>query len=844
MKRASLLFLMILFIVSLSAQKMTTISGRLLNYPDKKVHLGVKSFDPISMKNTFDPYWRSGTFIEANISSDSVFLIETDEIVQPFTVCILKFGSKKTTIILSPGDSLVVNLDYWLFETGLKYGGRGAGKTNYSAYSSLRLMNAERYKSILRLRGGNTRTERLAHFHVDQLDLLNTYLQTGEVDTIFYNWESKRIKYHYYSDLLGSRLHYRPKDSVGLTQIRGIIGDLDMDDEEAFLSIPSYPSLIRSYLNFTLDPTGSQWKSHFKSRLDLGQTKLKGNIRSYYLWTNIDNARKGAVSQIEEEHIWQYAWDHITDFRVKTLMVSRDLYHKGSSKSVPDFFQWFFQLLLIILLLAILVYSLLRYSKSLRKKNKRLNSMAWLLFGLIVGGICLMLALISSANHDTPFILYGSLCIVIFFALHTFWLIPRLIMKRRYLAYGLGVAMLGIAYYVILFNVIKKGLESRFGINPMGYDFEAWVFSLVLVILSSFLYYYVAHLARQKKGIKYLFREKFLNVEVLIHVLFLSFIFIYVIVDSRTGMVFQNYLLFLISMAIFYLNAIWLIPKYLFTKRYAKAILYSIGLLSITGLILSIMQAGFSYWNIHARGIELSFFDLLRAPQKIYLYLFVIPALIYAFAKKQILEQEKRGFNLFRKKEAELKQLRSQVNPHFLFNSLNTVYAFALKEGNDKTAESIAKLANLMRYLIDDMEQESIPIRKEIGYIDDYIKLQSIRSSVEHDIKITVELDDEQKGEMIAPMLMIPFVENAFKHGINPNNFSELIINVSMVESSLQFVIENSVNQNLETFEKEKGFGIGIQNVRKRLEYIYPNKHTLSIADTQDRFIVIMSVEL
>ena len=88
MKRVSLICLMIIWVASLFAQQSTTISGRLLNYPDKKVHLGVKSFDPISMKNTFDPYWRSGTFIEANISLDSIFLIETDEIVQPFTVCI------------------------------------------------------------------------------------------------------------------------------------------------------------------------------------------------------------------------------------------------------------------------------------------------------------------------------------------------------------------------------------------------------------------------------------------------------------------------------------------------------------------------------------------------------------------------------------------------------------------------------------------------------------------------------------------------------------------------------------------------------------------------------------
>ena len=217
---------------------------------------------------------------------------------------------------------------------------------------------------------------------------------------------------------------------------------------------------------------------------------------------------------------------------------------------------------------------------------------------------------------------------------------------------------------------------------------------------------------------------------------------------------------------------------------------------------------------------------------------------MYAYVRKIIADTESHGFSLFRNKEAELNQLRSQVNPHFLFNSLNTVYAFALKEGNDKTAESIAKLANLMRYLIEDMEQESIPIRKEIGYMEDYVKLQSIRSSVEHDIMINIELNDEQRSLRIAPMLMIPFVENAFKHGVNPNNPSELKINISIVDDHFQFVVENSLDQEFETFDKEKGFGIGIQNVRQRLEHIYPDEHTLSIAETNERFIVIMSISL
>jgi LytS/YehU family sensor histidine kinase len=109
---------------------------------------------------------------------------------------------------------------------------------------------------------------------------------------------------------------------------------------------------------------------------------------------------------------------------------------------------------------------------------------------------------------------------------------------------------------------------------------------------------------------------------------------------------------------------------------------------------------------------------------------------------------------------------------------------------------------------------------------------------------VNIDMNEEEESKMIAPMLMIPFVENAFKHGINPNSISELKLKVSFVNDQFQFVLENSVDKNFEAFYKEKGFGIGIDNIRKRLEFIYPDKHTLSIAETDERFIVIMEIHL
>ena len=221
--------------------------------------------------------------------------------------------------------------------------------------------------------------------------------------------------------------------------------------------------------------------------------------------------------------------------------------------------------------------------------------------------------------------------------------------------------------------------------------------------------------------------------------------------------------------------------------------------------------------------------------------LLLIPSFSYYYIKCQLKLNESTGFKLYRQKEAELAQLRSQVNPHFLFNTLNTLYAFALKEGSEKTAECIAKLANLMRFMLDDMKKESILLDREVSYIQDYIKLQSIRSAVEQDITISIDIDPG-KGYSIAPMLLIPFVENAFKHGLNPNKISQLRIDITAKDNTIQFVIENSLDDDFEAYYKERGFGIGIENVKSRLEHIYPKRHMISIAKTKDKFIVIISI--
>ncbi len=190
-------------------------------------------------------------------------------------------------------------------------------------------------------------------------------------------------------------------------------------------------------------------------------------------------------------------------------------------------------------------------------------------------------------------------------------------------------------------------------------------------------------------------------------------------------------------------------------------------------------------------------------------------------------------------KTAELQLLRSQINPHFIFNSLNIVYATALEEKSTKTAECIAKISNLIRYALDDNTRDTVSVHKEVKYIQDYIKLQLMRSSIDHDIDIHIDITEDHE---IAPLLMIPFVENAFKHGINPCELSTLFLNITSNRRGVFFQLINSVDDSYFPAEFERGFGIGIKNVEKRLKLLYPRKHKLSVGRENQVFVVQMEI--
>lgn len=222
----------------------------------------------------------------------------------------------------------------------------------------------------------------------------------------------------------------------------------------------------------------------------------------------------------------------------------------------------------------------------------------------------------------------------------------------------------------------------------------------------------------------------------------------------------------------------------------------------------------------------------------------LVPVLIIAvfrkiiFKEKTVLQQQVAGTS------AELAQLRSQINPHFLFNALNSLYAAAMKEGAEKAADGIQRLGDMMRFMIQENNLERISVEKEIEYLHNYIHLQRIRIDETQGIDIKVVLNQPENDVFIAPMMLIPFVENAFKHGISHRSPSFIFITLSFDATHLYFRVQNSRHIRHEMDPEEYQSGIGLQNVQKRLQLLYPARHTLQLQETDHDYAIFLTISL
>lgn len=191
--------------------------------------------------------------------------------------------------------------------------------------------------------------------------------------------------------------------------------------------------------------------------------------------------------------------------------------------------------------------------------------------------------------------------------------------------------------------------------------------------------------------------------------------------------------------------------------------------------------------------------------------------------------------------KSELSFLRSQISPHFIFNILNSIVYLIRTKASEQAEDVTMRLSSLMRYMLYDSDQTMVPLTNELAYVENYIDLQKMR--FDGNVAFDFQVNGDGEGQMIEPMLLIPFVENAVKHGVGLVEKPFIKVQLESNEQRLHFQVKNKKGKEEQVF-KDSSSGIGLKNVKRRLELLYPNKHTLEIKEDELNFSVDLTLEL
>jgi len=294
-----------------------------------------------------------------------------------------------------------------------------------------------------------------------------------------------------------------------------------------------------------------------------------------------------------------------------------------------------------------------------------------------------------------------------------------------------------------------------------------------------------------------------------------------------------------------YINLYVLIPRFLKKKNYIFYIFWLIVLLTLCSLLIQFL---FIFPLREILHLEERFSSFNPSLHSAFFFAILIYVAFTSFLKfiKDWLTLQDLNLKIARveqqKLEAELKTLKGQLNPHFLFNSLNNIYSLALIQ-SEKVPELILKLSDLMRHIIYESRENFIPLEKEIEFVNNFVALQKIRTPENVDIKY--ELKGEIPSGKIAPLLFEPFIDNAFKHGLSGNEENDYIhITFDFSEqNNVIFHLENNFTESTEW--NKKNSGIGIQNVKQRLKYLYDTKdYNLEVLKENHIFTVNLQLKL
>ncbi len=290
-------------------------------------------------------------------------------------------------------------------------------------------------------------------------------------------------------------------------------------------------------------------------------------------------------------------------------------------------------------------------------------------------------------------------------------------------------------------------------------------------------------------------------------------------------------------------NLIWIqvvvlyviIPKFVYTRKYLRALLSSIGILILGVLLMEMVIEGDGEldellqpwtWTHELPGIFWPTFTV--ALLKISVDLTIKQHLMVNLEKERL--------------ESETKFLQSQLSPHVLFNNLNNIYSFALHKSK-QTPELILKLADVMRYMLYETKESLVPLSKEMEHLDSYTELQLLQ--LEGRGEVLVEKKGDPKGKFIAPMMLISFIENCFKHAASGSiDDLRILIQIEILADEVNLYTENSYTRKEPDEENQlQEGGIGLKNAKRRLELLYPKRHELIIKELNNRYIVNLSIK-
>ncbi len=298
-----------------------------------------------------------------------------------------------------------------------------------------------------------------------------------------------------------------------------------------------------------------------------------------------------------------------------------------------------------------------------------------------------------------------------------------------------------------------------------------------------------------------------------------------------------------VLISLFYINYLFLIDRFLFRKQFSVYIIINIAM--ILGIIL-LQNIIFELVIGPPPKIE-RIQNTPRPPYELRIigdYVLIIFVIGMSVALKTTRRWYRDSINLETVRasqlEADLKNLRSQLNPHFLFNTLNNIYSLITID-TSKAQESVHRLSNLLRYILYENEQKFVPIDREIEFTQNYIDLMRLRISPNVKLNVLIKNDNGGDNE-VAPLLFMTLIENAFKHGIN--NGSDSFIDIKIYvnnEKGILCTVENSLTEEENNIEN-KNSGIGLTNLRKRLQLLYPDNHELRLEERDKSFFVFLCI--